>query len=87
MKKIVLCSVFVMALLMLVSSGVQAGSDKKGLMARVGFDLANLYREYNAYVTQQGSDVGFKPSNPLLPVIGNRVGSTQSSTGNRRRMP
>ncbi|NIS70976.1 MAG: S8 family serine peptidase [Proteobacteria bacterium] len=73
MKKIVLCSVFVMALLMLVSSGAHAGGGKKGLMARVGFDLANLYREYNAYVRQQGSDVGFKPTNPLLPVIGNRV--------------
>ena len=46
---------------------------KVGLMARVGFDLANLYEEYQAYVDQHGSDEGFKPSNPLLRVIDDRV--------------
>jgi hypothetical protein len=73
MRKLVLFSVFVTALLVMVTSGAQAASAKKGLMARVGFDLANLYQEYEAYLRQQGSDVGFKPTNPLLPVIGNRV--------------
>ena len=59
--------------------GPQAG--KVGLRARVGFDLANLYEEYQAYVDQHGSD-GFKPSNPLLPVAGNLVTIDTAARGN-----
>ena len=60
--------------------GPQAG--KVGLRARVGFDLANLYEEYQAYVDQHGSDEGFKPSNPLLPVAGNLVTIDTAARGN-----
>ena len=46
---------------------------KKGPMAKVGLDLANLHKEYKAHVDKEGGDEGFKPSNPLMPVVGNRV--------------
>jgi len=46
---------------------------KHGPMAKVGRDLANLHKEYKAHVDKEGNDKGFKPSNPLMPVVGNRV--------------
>ena len=59
---------------------------KFGLAGRVGFDLANLYEEYQAYVDQHGSDEGFKSSNPLLPVAGNLVIIDTAARGNGKAL-
>ena len=50
----------------------QAGGGKDGPMAKVSRDLAVLYDEYVSYV-ERGSGETFKPSNPLLRVIDERV--------------
>ncbi len=74
MKRIVTLAVFVMTFLILAGgAGAQTASGKHGPMAKAGFALASLHGEYEAYVGQQGSGKGFKPGNPLLPVLGNRV--------------
>ena len=48
-------------------------AQKVGLMTRVGFDLASLYEEYQAYVDEKSTDEGFAPSNQFLRVSSNRV--------------
>ena len=49
------------------------GSGKAGLLAKLGFDLAELFEEHEEHMQREGDDDDFEPSNPLLPVIGNRV--------------
>ncbi len=60
---------------LLIPAGVaraQAGRGKDGPMGKVSNDLAVLYDEYVSYLEQR-SDKTFKPSNPLLRVIDDRV--------------
>ncbi len=67
MKRTVTLSVFVMTFLILAGGArAQTASGKDGLMAKVGFALASLHGEYQAYVAQQGSGECFRPSNRLL---------------------
>ena len=82
MKRLILVPIFLVIVLVMVTPNTQAASGKHGLMAKVGFALASLYNEHRAYVVQKGSDKGFKPSNTLLPVIGNRVVIDAVARGN-----
>ena len=70
----------------IVVPGKGVESRKFGLAGRVGFDLANLYEEYQAYVDEYGNDEGFKPSNPLLPVAGNLVTIDTAARGNGKAL-
>ena len=49
------------------------GEQEKGKRSKVSSALTALYEEYQAYVKREGTDEGFQPSNPLMPVVGNRV--------------
>ncbi len=51
---------------------VKGSMIKQGPLAKVGLDLANLHAEYKAHTDREGSGEGFNPTNPLLPVVGNR---------------
>ncbi|MFQ5828839.1 MAG: Ig-like domain-containing protein [Candidatus Methylomirabilia bacterium] len=83
MKRTVMLPVFVMTLLILAGgAGARTASGKHGPMAKVGFPLASLQQEYQAYVARQGSDKGFKPGNPLLQLRGNRVVIDAVASGN-----
>ncbi len=65
----------VFGLSLLIPTGVglaQARGGKGGPMGKVSNDLTILYDEYVSYL-EQGSDETFKPSNPLLRVIEDRV--------------
>ena len=72
MKRRVCLLVFSMTLLIPAGGRAQAGSGKDGPMAKVSRDLAVLYDEYVSYL-EQGSGEAFKPSNPLVRVMDNRV--------------
>ncbi|MCI0793720.1 MAG: peptidase S8, partial [Chloroflexi bacterium] len=85
-RSLLIFSVFVMTLLVVggTLTAQAAGNQNdaivegplvkpQGTMAKVGLDLANLHREYQAHVDRVGNDKGFKSSNPLVRVVGNRV--------------
>ncbi len=70
-----ICFLAVLGMSLLVLAGVghtQTGSGKDGPMAKVSGDLSVLYAEYVSYL-EQGRVKTFKPSNPLLRVIADRV--------------
>jgi hypothetical protein len=56
----------------LTGGRVQAETSKGELMAKVSPDLAVLSDEYKLFVAQRGGEV-FKPTNPLLRIIDERV--------------
>ncbi|MCZ6535155.1 MAG: hypothetical protein O6914_04180, partial [Chloroflexi bacterium] len=58
------------------------GDKELGKPNKISSDLLALFEEYQGYVSIFGTDSGFQPSNPLLPVVGNRVIIDAVSQGN-----
>ena len=62
------------------------GDKELGKPNKISSDLLALFEEYQAYVSIFGSDSGFQPSNPLLPVVGNRVIIDAVAQGNANNL-